>query len=43
MFDVLCFVNAFTSGSTFADCDRNGMLTVADYYCFVSAMQQGCP
>lgn len=43
LFDFLCFLNNFSSGSPEADCDRNGLLDVFDYLCFLNAYFTGCP
>lgn len=45
LFDFLCFVNAFNSGDTYADCDRSTgceVLDLFDFLCFVNAFNAGC-
>jgi hypothetical protein len=43
LFDFLCFVNRFTLGHDYADCDGSGALDLFDFLCFVSAFNAGCP
>jgi outer membrane protein assembly factor BamB len=40
--DFVCFLMAFNSNSSLADCDTVGGLTASDFFCFIQAYNQGC-
>jgi len=43
IFDFLCFQDAFTTNSPYADCDNSGTFDVFDFLCFQDAFTTGCP
>lgn len=43
VFDLLCFTDAFTSGSLYADCDGSAGLDFFDFLCFQNQFAGGCP
>jgi len=40
--DFTCFLNEYTAGSSYADCDGVGGLTANDFQCFLTSYAAGC-
>jgi hypothetical protein len=38
-----CFQTKFVAGNSYADCNTDGALTVADFGCFQASFVAGCP
>jgi hypothetical protein len=43
VFDFGCFQSFFVVQATYADCNQDGALTVADFGCYQTRFVQGCP
>jgi hypothetical protein len=41
--DFACFLEAYASGQSYADCDGVGGLTANDFVCFLGSYNNGCP
>jgi hypothetical protein len=40
--DFMCYLRAYVSGSSYANCDGVGGLTAGDFICFLSSYTNGC-